>query len=77
MHFTPTSTSWLNLVERWFREIAGRVFAVHAHQRRRPGRVVRVSGAEAAQRIHLDRRRCRHPGQGPWRGEVLDVTASV
>jgi transposase len=22
MHFTPTSASWLNLVERWFREIA-------------------------------------------------------
>jgi hypothetical protein len=21
MHFTPTSSSWLNLVERWFREI--------------------------------------------------------
>jgi len=21
MHFTPTSASWLNLVERWFREI--------------------------------------------------------
>ena len=22
MHFTPTSSSWLNLVERWFREIS-------------------------------------------------------
>lgn len=21
MHFTPTSSSWLNLIERWFREI--------------------------------------------------------
>jgi len=21
LHFTPTSSSWLNLVERWFREI--------------------------------------------------------
>ncbi len=21
MHFTPTSSSWLNLVERWFRDI--------------------------------------------------------
>jgi hypothetical protein len=21
-HFTPTSSSWLNLVERWFRELA-------------------------------------------------------
>jgi DNA-binding CsgD family transcriptional regulator len=23
MHFIPTSSSWLNLVERWFREITG------------------------------------------------------
>jgi transposase len=21
LHFTPTSSSWLNLVERWFREL--------------------------------------------------------
>ena len=24
LHFTPTSSSWLNLVERWFREITGK-----------------------------------------------------
>jgi transposase len=24
LHFTPTSSSWLNLVERWFRELTGR-----------------------------------------------------
>jgi len=24
MHFTPTSSSWLNLIERWFREITGK-----------------------------------------------------
>ncbi len=24
MHFTPTASSWLNLVERWFREITDR-----------------------------------------------------
>jgi len=23
LHFTPTSSSWLNLVERWFRELTG------------------------------------------------------
>jgi len=23
-HFTPTSSSWLNLVERWFRELTGK-----------------------------------------------------
>ncbi len=24
MHFTPTSSSWLNLVERWFRELTAK-----------------------------------------------------
>ncbi|HEX3629954.1 MAG TPA: transposase, partial [Candidatus Dormibacteraeota bacterium] len=24
LHFTPTSSSWLNMVERWFREITTR-----------------------------------------------------
>jgi len=24
LHFTPTSSSWLNMVERWFREITAR-----------------------------------------------------
>jgi transposase len=24
LHFTPTSSSWLNLVERWFRELSGK-----------------------------------------------------
>ena len=28
MHFTPTSSSWLNLIERWFRDITDRAFAV-------------------------------------------------
>jgi DDE superfamily endonuclease len=25
LHFTPTSSSWLNLVERWFRELTDKV----------------------------------------------------
>lgn len=24
LHFTPTSSSWLNLVERWFRDLTGK-----------------------------------------------------
>jgi transposase len=24
LHFTPTSSSWLNLVERWFRDLSGK-----------------------------------------------------
>ena len=27
-HFTPTSSSWLNLVERWFRELTKKPYAV-------------------------------------------------
>jgi transposase len=31
-HFTPTSSSWLNLVERWFAEITNRMLRRSAHQ---------------------------------------------
>ena len=30
LHFTPTSSSWLNLVERWFRELTDKACAVAA-----------------------------------------------
>ena len=31
-HFTPTSSSWLNLVERWFAELTNRMLRRSAHQ---------------------------------------------
>lgn len=40
MHFTPTSSSWLNLVERWFREITDK--------RIRPGTFTSVARLQAA-----------------------------
>ena len=32
MHFTPTSSSWLNLVERWFAELTRRKLRRSAHR---------------------------------------------
>jgi len=31
-HFTPTSSSWLNLVERWFAELTGKLIQRSAHR---------------------------------------------
>jgi transposase len=33
VHFTPTSSSWLNQIERWFAEIARKDSARHLPQR--------------------------------------------
>ena len=46
MHFTPTSASWLNLVERFFAEITGR--------RIRRGTFTRVNALETAIQDYLD-----------------------
>jgi transposase len=53
-HFTPTSSSWLNLVERWFREITDK----------RIRRGVFHSVPEATQTVHLDSLCRAHSGQG-------------
>ena len=31
LHFTPTSSSWLNLIERWFAELTNRKLHRSAH----------------------------------------------
>jgi transposase len=33
LHFTPTSSSWINLVERWFAELTNRKLCRSAHRR--------------------------------------------
>ena len=39
LHFTPTSSSWLNLVERWFRELTDKALRRGVfHLRPRPDR---------------------------------------
>jgi transposase len=68
LHFIPTSSSWLNLVERWFREITGHEERVRLAQKREvplagpvdqtegpafvPGRDPRPSSARAAPSRH-------------------------
>jgi transposase len=32
LHFTPTSSSWLNLVERWFAELTTKLLQRRAHR---------------------------------------------
>ena len=68
MHFTPTSASWLNMVERFFRDITT--------ERLRRGVFTSVPELEAAIKeyvahhntnpkpFHLDQKRARHPAEG-------------
>jgi transposase len=71
LHFTPTSSSWLNLVERWFRELTEKAI--------RRGVFHSVNDLITAiedylkasndnpEAIHLDRHRRADPRQGrPW-----------
>jgi hypothetical protein len=57
LHFTPTSSSWMNLVERWFAELTNRKLRRCAHRsvtsttsayRAGPRRCRRASAADAA-----------------------------
>lgn len=61
LHFTPTSASWLNLVERWFAELTSRKLRRSAHRTRtgypRPDQRVE----QEPQAVHLDEDRRRHP----------------
>ena len=66
LHFTPTSSSWLNLVERWFRELTDKAlrrgvlhsvpdFVAYPGIHRRP--------QQRPQTLRIDRHRRVHPGQ--------------
>ena len=46
MHFTPTSSSWLNLVERWFRDLTDK--------RIRRGTFINVAKLQAAIQAYID-----------------------
>jgi len=46
LHFTPTSASWLNLVERWLAECTNRTLSRSAHRS--------VTESEAAQRSRIN-----------------------
>ena len=55
MHFVPTSSSWLNLVERWFKELTDRrLRRGGAHERRRTQQRDRNLGrATGTTTVHL------------------------
>ena len=62
LHFTPTSGSWLNLVERWFAELTNRKLRRSAHRShrtrsRRPKVDQRVERRPQALRLDQDRGR--------------------
>ena len=71
LHFTPTSSSWLNLVERWFRELTDKALTPRQFQLRprpdRRDRGVPRSQQRRPQTLRLDRHHRVHPGQGPPR----------
>jgi len=68
LHFTPTSSSWLNLVERWFRELTDK--------RLRRGSFSSVPALIAAIRDYLD-----HHNQSPqifvWSAPVERILANI
>ena len=58
LHFTPTSSSWLNLIERWFKELTDK----------RLRRGVFTSVTDLTQAITTWAEHMRHPSCRPWRG---------
>jgi len=71
LHFTQTSSSWLNLVERWFRELTGKALTPgrvpqrsRAHHR---DREIHAGPQHRAQSLRLDRHRRILPDQSPVR----------
>lgn len=68
MHFTPTSASWLNLVERWFREIT--------EKRIRRGVFTSVPALVAAIMEYLDINNAR-PKRFVWTASVQTILSNV
>jgi len=68
MHFIPTSSSWLNLVERWFREITDK-------------RIRRDSFVSVPQLIEAIMDYIEHHNQNPetfvWTAKVQDILAKI
>jgi transposase len=68
MHFTPTSSSWLNLVERWFREIT--------HQRIRRGVFTSVKQLKDAIYDYVEEHN-EHAQGFTWTATPEDILAKV
>lgn len=68
MHFTPTSSSWLNLVERWFREITDK--------RIRRGVFRSVSELVSAINAYIEEHN-RNPKPFIWTAKANEILAKV
>ncbi|MDI6807551.1 MAG: IS630 family transposase, partial [Candidatus Eisenbacteria bacterium] len=68
LHFTPTSSSWLNLVERWFRELTDK--------RIRRGSFRNVSALIAAIKSYIDSHN-QNPQVFVWSAPVERILAKV
>jgi transposase len=68
LHFIPTSSSWLNLVERWFREITD--------ERIRRGVFTSAAQPIEAIRASIDDHN-DHPGPFVWTAKAEDILAKV
>jgi len=68
MHFTPTSSSWLNLVERWFREITDK--------RIRRGTFTSVAKLEAAIEAYIQEHN-QDPKAFIWTAGVETILAKI
>ena len=68
MHFTPTSSSWLNLIERWFRDITDR--------RIRRGVFKSVAQLEQAIRAYIEHHNA-HPQGFVWTAKAEAILEKV
>lgn len=68
LHFIPTSSSWLNVIERWFRDIT--------YNRIRNGVFKSVPQLEQAIREYIDHHNA-HPKSFVWTKKAEDILAKV
>jgi hypothetical protein len=68
MHFTPTSSSWLNMIERWFRDIT--------QARIRNGSFRSVDKLERAIRDYIDHHN-DNPKTFVWTKKAADILEKV
>jgi transposase len=69
LHFTPTASSWLNLVERWFRELTDKVLRRGSFNSApvRRDRGLPRGPQRRPEAVQVDRHRELHPGKGAAR----------
>ena len=67
-HFTPTSSSWLNLIERWFRELT--------HKRIRRGTFTSVAELTAAIMSYINVHNA-NPKSFTWTAKAQDILVKV